>query len=148
MENVLSRYSNRTFTLIVQSPKYSNRRITKLTAQLQSNHEVQPESSNLVDSSARVKSLYIQFSQSLCSSARFKTTNRQISKNLVTQQTVQLHLSQRVCRSTRDCRQFSYNQDLQQTDQLNSVKSSATFGTPYRHQLESSKPCKNYYKKK
>ena len=48
-----SRYSNRTVTLIVHSPKYLNRRVTKMTAQLQSNCEVQPESSHLVDISAK-----------------------------------------------------------------------------------------------
>jgi len=42
-------------TLIEQS-KYSNRRVTKKTAQLQSNPEVQPESSQPVDNTARVKS--------------------------------------------------------------------------------------------
>ena len=69
-------------------------------------------------------------------------------KNRVIQQTVQLHLSHPVYWSTapvhslaRACRQFSYIQDIQQTVQLDPHNSSATFFTPYRHQLESSKPC-------
>ena len=45
---MLSRYSNRTVTLTLLSLKYSNRRVAKKTAQLQSNH--------LIGSSARIKS--------------------------------------------------------------------------------------------
>jgi len=44
----------RTVTVIVRWLKYSDRGVTKKTAQLQSNHQVQPEISNPVDSSARV----------------------------------------------------------------------------------------------
>ena len=54
IENVQSRYSNKTVTLIVHSPKYSDRRVTKKTAQLQS---IQP-----MGGSARVKSASRQFS--------------------------------------------------------------------------------------
>ena len=43
MENARSRYFIRTVTLIVHSPKYSNRRVTRRTAQLRPNHDVQPE---------------------------------------------------------------------------------------------------------
>ena len=51
IENARSRYS---ITLIVHSPKYSNRRVTKKTAQLKF---IQP-----IGSSARVKSPSRQFS--------------------------------------------------------------------------------------
>ena len=44
---------NRAATLIAQSPKYSNRIVTKKTAQLQSNHKVQPESNNPLNSSIK-----------------------------------------------------------------------------------------------
>jgi len=57
IENVQSRYSNKTVTLIVHSPKYSDRRVTcKKTAQLQS---IQP-----MGGSARVKSTSRQVSWS------------------------------------------------------------------------------------
>jgi len=39
--NVQSRYSNITVTLIVHSLKYSNRRVTKKTEQLQSIHPIE-----------------------------------------------------------------------------------------------------------
>ena len=45
-------HSNRTVTLTVHSPKYSNRRTTKKTAWLQSNIKVQPECSLSINSSA------------------------------------------------------------------------------------------------
>ena len=45
-----------------------------------------------------------------------------------------------------NCRKFSFIQDLQQADQLDPVNSSATFGNPYRYQLELSKPCKIFLK--
>ena len=76
------RNSDRTVPLALHSPKYSNRRITKKTAQLQSDHDVQPESSHPVDSSTNPA----YSSARACDiSARFKTISKQFSKNLVTQ---------------------------------------------------------------
>ena len=48
--------------------------------------------------------------------------------------------------SARACRQFSlYIQDIQWTDQLDPVNRLATFGTPYRHQLQNHlNPVLNY----
>jgi len=76
-----SRYSNRTVTLRVHSPKYSNRRVTKKTAQLQSNREVQLELSHPVDSSARIKSPCIIFVliKILCFLLHKKETNTALS---------------------------------------------------------------------
>ena len=83
MKSISIRYSNRTVTLIVLSPKYTNKRITKQTAQLQSNHEFQPESSLTIDSSAKVKSPCIWFTRACDNSARFKTTSRQFIQSKI-----------------------------------------------------------------
>ena len=80
IENVQSRYSNKTVTVIEH---YSNGRVTQKTAQLQSIHPKE-ESSHLVDSSARVNHRVYGSAIACDSSAMFKTISRQFSKNLVT----------------------------------------------------------------
>ena len=114
IENAWSRCSNSTVTLIVQSPKYSNRSlVTRKTAQLQSNHPVQPEASHPVDNSDRESHPAYSSAGACDSSATFKTTSRQFSKNLVTQQTTSVLVN--------------YSKIPLHTVQLDSVKKSATF---------------------
>ena len=101
IENVRSRYSNRTVTLIQYIQlKYSNRRVSAQTAKLLSNHSMK-DWSHQVESSTTVKSPRRQFSQSQATSRQFsvksnhnsvrvKSPRRQFSQSLVSHQTVQL----------------------------------------------------------
>ena len=64
---------------------------------------------------------------SVDSSAKFRSTSIPVNQSEIPD----LHSS------ARACGKFNYIQDFQQTNQLDPVKISST---PYRHQLESSKP--------